>query len=380
MRRYCAVLALAACAAGLRKPLGPHKRDHVSDDSGFLHADGVERINGRLSTLAREVGPQVAVAVIDHLPDGKTEKEHAHDVFNTWGLGRKDKNDGVLLLVSINDRRLWILPGLGIRDVLTPAKATSVFNEMKPQLRAGEYTEAVAGACDRLDSILRGEEHGSETFHTVFTDDSGIVLQVMIIFAFVLMIMWLSARVQQRRVTEYKKRLDRMVKLKAEGFGEGDLCGVCLDDLSENKVGIVQLRCGHGFHRDCIEQWLKRKNNCPICRAKDPTNPDAAKDRDRSARGTRRRDTRSDAQRTAGCTAAGEDVPAPPPLTAAYIPLTVHDLDVVQDNWSHEFGSSVTDSSRTSTQGGAETGASWGGGSACGGGGGGGGCGGGGGW
>ncbi|KAL3624657.1 hypothetical protein CASFOL_031325 [Castilleja foliolosa] len=50
---------------------------------------------------------------------------------------------------------------------------------------------------------------------------------------------------------------------------EGELCAVCLDDLSrfDKKTIIGSLDCGHEYHEACIKQWLTRKNCCPLCKA-----------------------------------------------------------------------------------------------------------------
>ncbi|KAL3624659.1 hypothetical protein CASFOL_031327 [Castilleja foliolosa] len=66
-----------------------------------------------------------------------------------------------------------------------------------------------------------------------------------------------------------KEIITRHLKTSDHPKNEGELCAVCLDDLSRlnKKMIIGTLDCGHEYHKSCIKKWLTRKNCCPLCKA-----------------------------------------------------------------------------------------------------------------
>jgi uncharacterized protein len=82
----------------------------------------------------------------------------AQDIFTKWGIGKKDANNGVLLLVAINDRKMRIHTGYGVEGSL-PDLATAYIQDevMAPLFKAGDYYSGLNGAVDKIISSLGGE-------------------------------------------------------------------------------------------------------------------------------------------------------------------------------------------------------------------------------
>lgn len=92
---------------------------------------------------AEDTGAQVGVILFNSL-NGNTIEDKATELFNTWGLGDKDKNNGVLMLISKEDRLFRIEVGEGLRNtVLSDRDAADILDEMKPYCKDEAYNLAV---------------------------------------------------------------------------------------------------------------------------------------------------------------------------------------------------------------------------------------------
>jgi len=96
------------------------------------------------------------VVVVPSL-DGQAIEDVAVRVVETWGLGQKDKNNGVLLLVSMADRRARIEVGYGLEDRLTDALSRRILEErLFPAFRKGDRAGGIAATCDGIIAATRG--------------------------------------------------------------------------------------------------------------------------------------------------------------------------------------------------------------------------------
>lgn len=148
-RAVCALLCLSAAAAaaadfGALKPLG-----YVSDYAGVLRPEAVEELNGYCARVERAAGVQMALVVLPSLA-GEPVEDVANLLFRKWGVGQKQKNDGLLLLISVRDRRTRLEVGYGLEEVIPDGYAGWVLREMRPHLRAGDYRAALLAAAETL--------------------------------------------------------------------------------------------------------------------------------------------------------------------------------------------------------------------------------------
>ena len=150
-------LALAAVvlpAAALELPAKPSAR--VNDYAGVLDPASKAAIEARLAEFERESSSQVVVVLVPSL-DGQAIEDVAVHVVETWGLGQKDKNNGVLLLVSISDRRARIEVGYGLEDRLTDALSRRILEDrLFPAFRKGDRAAGILATCDGIIAATRG--------------------------------------------------------------------------------------------------------------------------------------------------------------------------------------------------------------------------------
>jgi uncharacterized protein len=135
-------------------PARPSAR--VNDYAGVLDPASKATIETKLAEFERESSTQVVVVVVPSL-DGQPIEDVAVRVVETWGLGQKDKNNGVLLLISLADRRARIEVGYGLEDRLTDALSRRILEErLFPAFRKGDRAGGILATCDGIIAATRG--------------------------------------------------------------------------------------------------------------------------------------------------------------------------------------------------------------------------------
>ena len=156
-------LALALLAVLFCQSLG-HPRDfprqpsgRVTDLAGVLAPEERDELSGRLAAFERETTHQVAILILPSL-EGEPLEPFAHRVATAWKLGRAGVDNGILLLVSVQDRKLRIEVGYGLEAVLPDGRAGAIIREaIVPRFRQGQYARGLHAALDEIFSATRGE-------------------------------------------------------------------------------------------------------------------------------------------------------------------------------------------------------------------------------
>lgn len=163
MPRFAAGLLLAI--ALLAPPLAaladdavvPKLTRHVTDLTGTLTAEQVNQLDSRLVDLEKTKGSQVVVLMV---PTTQPEDLEGYSlkVAETNKLGREGPDDGVLLLLAKDDRRVRIEVGYGLEGALPDAIASRIIREyMAPKLRANDYYGGINEALNAITQIVQGE-------------------------------------------------------------------------------------------------------------------------------------------------------------------------------------------------------------------------------
>ncbi len=163
IRRWLAALALAACAAGLAAPAlaevpVPALKARVTDLTGTLSAGQVGALEQRLAAFEAKKGSQIAVLM---LPTTQPEsiEQYSIRVAEAWKIGRKGTDDGLILVVAKDDRRLRIEVGYGLEGAIPDATAKRVISEIiTPRFKAGDFYGGVSAGLDRLIQLVEGEK------------------------------------------------------------------------------------------------------------------------------------------------------------------------------------------------------------------------------
>jgi uncharacterized protein len=146
------VLAQPAMAAAL-----PELTGRVVDDAHLLDAATATAIEQKLAAYEAKSSDQVVVATIDSL-GGEAIEPYANRLFRAWGLGQKQENNGLLLLVAKNDRKVRIEVGYGLEGVMTDAASKLIIEDtIIPAFRRGDFAGGISKGVDDILSVLSGD-------------------------------------------------------------------------------------------------------------------------------------------------------------------------------------------------------------------------------
>ncbi|HEX4926898.1 MAG TPA: YgcG family protein, partial [Burkholderiales bacterium] len=147
----------------------------VTDLTGTLSAQQKDALEQTLAEFEARKGAQIAVLMVP-TTEPETVEEYAVRVEEQWKLGRKGVDDGVLLVVAKNDRKLHIEVGYGLEGVLPDAIAKRIIdNDIVPRFKQGDFYGGIRAGVDRVMRVVEGEKlpppatHGTgEGFHPEF--------------------------------------------------------------------------------------------------------------------------------------------------------------------------------------------------------------------
>ncbi|UXY13687.1 YgcG family protein [Chitiniphilus purpureus] len=135
----------------------PRLTARVTDLTGTLSTEQQAALDARLAGLERGHGSQLAILLVPSTQP-ETIEQYAIRVAEQWRLGRKGVDDGVLLLVAKNDRRVRIEVGYGLEGALTDATASRIIREtILPAFRHGDFAGGIQAGTERIALIIGGE-------------------------------------------------------------------------------------------------------------------------------------------------------------------------------------------------------------------------------
>ncbi|MBL8428680.1 MAG: YgcG family protein [Dechloromonas sp.] len=135
----------------------PTLTERVTDLTGILSAEDKASLTASLTTLEKDKGAQVAIVV---LPTTQPEaiEQFGIRLADAWKIGRKGVDDGVIIIVAKNDRKMRIEVGYGLEGAIPDAIAKRIVAEqMGPRFREGDFAGGLKAAVATLDKVIRGE-------------------------------------------------------------------------------------------------------------------------------------------------------------------------------------------------------------------------------
>lgn len=148
---WVAVASTAASALDV-----PYLTGRVVDTAEILSGGASDRISSILKAHEDSTTNQVAILTVPNLGDENIE-DFALRVFNEWGLGRADADNGVLIVVAVQDRRMRIEVGYGLEPILTDGAAGRVIRDvMTPHFRDGDFDLGIEEGAQAVLAILEG--------------------------------------------------------------------------------------------------------------------------------------------------------------------------------------------------------------------------------
>lgn len=158
IKRWLAALLIAGLAALAQAEVPvPALKARVTDLTGTLTAGQVASLEQKLAAFEAKKGSQIAVLM---LPTTQPEaiEQFSIRVAEAWKVGRKGTDDGLILVVAKDDRRLRIEVGYGLEGAVPDATAKRVISEdITPRFKSGDFYGGISAGVDRLIALVDGE-------------------------------------------------------------------------------------------------------------------------------------------------------------------------------------------------------------------------------
>lgn len=150
---------VGAQTASAPVPAEPPKLiQHVTDLTGTLTPSQITELETRLTDLETRKGSQVAVYMVSTLGDQSLE-DYSLAIAEKNKLGRAKTDDGVLLFIAKDDRKVRIEVGYGLEGAIPDAKAGRIIREyIAPNFRKGDYNQGIVDAVGAISLLIEGEE------------------------------------------------------------------------------------------------------------------------------------------------------------------------------------------------------------------------------
>src|SRR5246127_5446878 len=183
---------LAALAANF-----PPLTGRIVDQANVIPAATRNAIEPKLADLEAKSGIQLVVATVPTL-QGQEIEPYANKLFRAWKLGEKTKNNGVLLLVAPNERKVRIEVGYGLEGTLTDALSSVIISSaIIPRFKNKDYSRGIERGVDGIISVLSGDSAEWQPKVNVSTEGASSAfdkLFPLLFFAIMIFIVWYLSR------------------------------------------------------------------------------------------------------------------------------------------------------------------------------------------
>jgi len=184
-----AFLLVGSCAQAYYSPGKP--TGFVNDFTSTLSADQKSTLESKLSQFNKDSSNEISVVIIQSLK-GDTIDNFSNKLFTEWGIGKDKKDNGVLLLIAMDDHQMRIEPGYGLEGALPDATCYQIItDDLTPAFKAGNYYSGIDTAVDKIISATKGEYKPDPSASTADTTnsplDNGNLFYFLVIIGFSLL-------------------------------------------------------------------------------------------------------------------------------------------------------------------------------------------------
>jgi uncharacterized protein len=146
-------ILIAATLLAVVQPQDATRRVH--DFANLLSDEQGASLENTARVVEQKTTAQVTVVTVNSL-DGLTVDQYANEVLRAWGIGQRGKNNGVLLLVAPNERRMRIEVGYGVEPLLTDALCGKIADEkITPRFKQNDYAGGIIAGTEEVAKVLR---------------------------------------------------------------------------------------------------------------------------------------------------------------------------------------------------------------------------------
>lgn len=237
----------------------------VSDPDGYLSHEAIVRADAIIKDIWDKTTAEFVAIVVKDL-SGEDIDSYAHRLSEKWGIGKSDKDNGLLLLISIDDRMAGIYTGYGVEGVITDVRAANVRRDyLNPSMKVGDYDAGVVNTLAEIHRIMTAPEAAEELRsgipnNAAAGDDGEDLKEFFISFSLiglVATIVMLFVIVQSYRSTSKENRHERYYKLQkinlpilifTVGFIGIPIIAYLLLQYLKRRVRMAKIKCPNCQH------------------------------------------------------------------------------------------------------------------------------------
>jgi uncharacterized protein len=190
MRRLSAIVLVFACVVAAAAALAqssltfPELTGRVVDQAGILDAAAREKLEKLSADLEAKSTDQLVVVTLKSL-QGTSIEDYGYQLGRKWQIGQKDKNNGVLLIVAPNERKVRIETGYGLEGTLTDALGSFIIQQaILPRFRTGDFVGGITRGAEDIVNVLTGDAEEYKERARAANAAPGLSLTEMIVIAF----------------------------------------------------------------------------------------------------------------------------------------------------------------------------------------------------
>lgn len=190
IKHFLSFVAFILCNACLFAQEIPAKSNNlVTDYTNTLTRDEAQQLESKLVSFDDSTSTQIAVVILKSV-GGYNIKQYADSLGRAWGIGQKDKNNGILILVALDDHKVAIRTGYGAEAAVTDIAANDIIkNDIIPNFKLGNYYDGLNAATDDLMNYMKGEYHQTNTATNDGVNWWGIIITLAILALVILLIL-----------------------------------------------------------------------------------------------------------------------------------------------------------------------------------------------
>ena len=162
IRALVLAFAFLFSAPALAAPAFPPLSGRVVDQANLLTPDQEAQLTARLAALEQASSRQLVVATVSSLND-MTIEDYGYQLGRHWGLGQRGANNGAILLVAPNEKKVRIEVGYGLEPIMTDALSSQIIqNDILPRFRSGDFAGGIFAGTDQIIAQFQAPPEAAE--------------------------------------------------------------------------------------------------------------------------------------------------------------------------------------------------------------------------
>jgi uncharacterized protein len=240
----------------------------VSDMANIMDNNTKSQINSLISQLEQKTSAEIAVVTIQKT-DGSTPKEFATELLKRWGIGKKDKDNGVLVLLVTGERRIEVETGYGAEGVLPDGKVGEILDKyVIPRFKEGNFGSGLLAGVQAISNVLAADSQSAPVpiSQQPSRKPFGLfsVIKLLLVPVFIFLIFYGVYRSRIRRCKQCGKKMRQLTE-------EQDNAYLSFDQNYEEELGSVDYkvwRCDSCQLNKIERRAIMSKNfeDCPQCK------------------------------------------------------------------------------------------------------------------